>query len=181
MWAFVGVAALATLAFSASSIYEIEPPLSVTIEPKIYDPNANIGVLNEQAAFKIHVSNHLTSVANMTVNVSAGNSVVQSQEMIVQAGEARDLNFSQQLTTTGIWVVAARANDTGPIRSYSFEVMTNSEEANVAVNQWRTIEDNRNLGYANLLLACGSMGFSVYTLSILKRNSRKKDPSTTEP
>jgi len=44
----------------------------VTIEPKIYDANANIGVLNEEATFMIHVSNKRPSVVFMKVNVSAG-------------------------------------------------------------------------------------------------------------
>jgi hypothetical protein len=142
---------------------EVEgPPLSVTIEPRIYDPNANIGILNEQAAFIIHVSNNRPSLVNLTVNVSAGNSIVQSQKMIVQPSEKRDLKISQQLTITGIWIVAATTNETGQsLSSYSFEVEVNKAEADVAIDQWNNVQRNWLVAVAGVFIALASVVLSV--------------------
>ena len=94
-----------------------------------------------------------------------GNSVVQSQKMIVEPGKTGDLLVSQQLTTTGIWIVdATESNETTPIRGYSFEVKTNSEEANVAINEWHDIQRNWYLALADVIIASIALILSVFSI-----------------
>jgi hypothetical protein len=159
---------------SSSAI--IQPGVTLTISPRIYAPEANIGVLNEEANFAIHATNSLDHAVNLTITVTAGNSVVQSQQAILIPGGS-DFQISQELSTTGIWTVAVTATSkiTMAIKSYSFEVKTNSEEANVPINQWKYMQQNGILAVLSLLVAAISLCVSI--ASLLKRPSHDLEKS----
>lgn len=152
------------------------PGVTLTISPRIYAPEANIGVLNEEANFAIHATNRLDHAVPLTILVTAGNSVVQSQQATLLPGESKDFQISQELSTTGIWTVAvtATSNMTMPIESYSFEVKTNPEEANVAINQWKYMQWNGNLAGLSLLVAALSLCISIASLRLRWRSREQQ-------
>jgi hypothetical protein len=152
--------------------------ISIAITPYIYDPNSNIGYLNEQANFTIAIWNPLNSTLPATVKVTTGSSIIQNIEFEARP-RATTIFITQELSTTGTWTVLVIVQGPqGPVTySYSFDVKTNQDDAKLAVNQLANSRIRSDLEIGTLVIAA----LGVILAVIKRRNltaSRKQRRKT---
>jgi len=151
---------------STASVQRVE----VSITPEIYSPGSNIGVLNQRANFSISIRNPLNLPQNVTLVVLDSTHPVQS--IPFEVGKQRTMNgtVTQELDDVGYWTVEAKINGTG-ISSYSFQVVTNSQEADFQINQYRLAVQSNDLALAALVISIVSA--VVAAAAYLKPRSSK--------
>jgi len=139
------------------------PGVTASISPQIYNTPNNVGLLNEEANFTVTITNPLKSTQQGNITISKGDVMVQRATFTVMGGTTRTTSFSQELTDTGIWIVAANINGSIVPHSYSFDVATNPDDANFLIHQYEQIQLTNELATVAIIVSLLSAGFAAYT------------------
>ncbi len=169
------VASYDTLSYSAPKT------LVASITPEVYAPSPyNYGYLNELANFTTFVVNPSPSNKTISMTLANGGSTVVSKNESVGAGTT-NITLSYRLSNTGIWTFRVTSGGS-ELNSYSFEVVTNKDQAQLAVNQLanQQRQDLYNLigAVASVIVIAGA-GFGVYRY--LKKRKSKRKPAKGSP
>ena len=135
--------------------------IRVDITPEIYNPEANLGVLNEQANFTATITNSLPTPQNGVLLVMDSNHTVQRVPFQVGSDATSRRVMSQELDGVGFWTVEAAVNGSIVPRSYSFQVVVDTQEAIFQVNQYRLASQSNYLALAALCVSIISAGVAI--------------------
>lgn len=151
--------------------------LEVDVNPRIYDPKNNIGVLNEEAVFDISIRNYANFSKTISVVVNDEDHVLVNKTFAVEPESTQNKNITQKLISTGLWTVKVvdLSSKYGPlIESYSFVSVINKAEADVKINQHNEIQFNKTLSITAIVIAVLSLIANV-VLGIYARKQYTKD------
>jgi flagellin-like protein len=144
------IASVAVVGFVFGIIGGASTGMEETVTPQIYSTSSAYGVLNEQANFTVVVSNFLALTQNGTVQILDASHVVQSAPFSVRPGRTVHIPLTQELNNTGIWIVEAKVNGSVVPRSYSFEVLTNTQDVQFQINEYAQVQQANNTALAAL-------------------------------
>ncbi|HEV2138109.1 MAG TPA: hypothetical protein VGR53_04655 [Nitrososphaerales archaeon] len=166
---------------SYDTLYSAPATLVASIIPEVYAPSPyNYGYLNELANFTTRVMNSSPSNKTISMTLANGGSAIVSKNESVGAGTT-NITLSYRLSNTGIWTFRVTSGGS-ELNSYSFEVVTNRDQAQLAVNQLanQQRQDLYNLiGAVASVIGIASAGFGVYRF--LKKRKSKRKPSKESP
>jgi len=141
------------------------------IKAKIYSPDNNIGVLNEEGVFDITIENHVNTTRTFAVIIDADGHVLFNETVAIGAVSSRNLTITQKLIFTGLWAIELQENGR-IIDSYSFTTLTNKAEADMQINQLNNVRFNNNLSLAATIISSLSLGVSIYVVLKQRRTSK---------
>ena len=95
------IAAVSIFGFVAGIFGSFSHGISVAVDPQIYSPQQNIGVLNQNATFTVTVSSSLSSSVTGTTVISAGSQTVLTQGFSLLSGQSETYRLSTTLYTVG--------------------------------------------------------------------------------
>lgn len=168
----------AYLYFAPISHYEQEPAaqISVNITPKIYSPENNIGVLNEQASFELYLYNTGRQPITVLAEIEAEGTSVYSENISISSYASRNTTINQSLTQTGDWLVrliiyppSTQTSDHVIIignSSYAFVTVTNSIDAKLQINALNEIQESKDSADQSHTLASQSNIISASSLIV---------------
>jgi hypothetical protein len=147
----------------------VSPAVSATITPQIYSVPSNYGYLNEEANFSFQISNLENNQQQAQIVVLSESSVVTNQSVSVSPGSTTTRLISVRLDSLALWKAEATINGT-VLDSYSFQVLTNRAEADIAINQWNDLQFHNNLDTATIVVAVVALLVSI--IAYLKPRSK---------
>ena len=103
---------------------------TATILPAIYNPDKNIGVLNEKAFFEISIKNRLNSTLTITTIILTEKGTIYNKTFSVDSNSQRNITISQDLIYTGLWTVMV-TDGHGRYNARSFITLTNTIDAEI--------------------------------------------------
>lgn len=130
LMAAVLIAAIAILGFTTGLFGTFTGGVGATVNPEIYAPGQNIGVLNQNATFLISVGNNRSTPIAGTVVLTAGATAVRNQSFTLAPGKSQEFTLSTPLFTTGEWTITVTVSDGTVLHPYSFIVEQNEDAAN---------------------------------------------------
>lgn len=148
-----------------------EPDVEAYIDPGIYAPNHNIGVLNEEAVFNIVIKNNLNHTTEVTVIVGEEDDVLVNKTVNMEPESSRDLSLTQKLISTGLWTIRVLDEHERVVESYSFVSVINDVEADMKINQRHDIQFNKNLA----ILATTISALSLFVSMVVAIYTRKQN------
>jgi hypothetical protein len=149
----------------------ISPALTASIKARIYSPDNNIGVLNEEGIFNITIQNHVNIPRTFTVIIDADGHMLLNETITTEAMASRNLTITQKLIFTGLWTIKLQENGR-IIDSYSFITLTNKVEADMQINQLNNMKFNNTLSLVATIVSLLSLGVSIYTTVKQRRTSK---------
>jgi hypothetical protein len=175
----IAAIAIAGLGFGLFGSLTSVGPVSVKVTPQIYASDSSVGVLNEFANFTVTVKD--ISITNQSgfVIVSSGGHVYLNDSFIVSPAGPIQVFFSQELSTIGIWEVDSYVNGVEvPFSSYSFNVVTNIDQAQLlidqnGISQQSLITAQFSLGVASIAAAT-TIGLTVWQIRRAKSSPAER-------
>lgn len=145
---FVGVALIAAIViagFVFGLLGTITNGVSATVNPEVYAPQQNIGVLNQNATLLVTISNSRSTPVTGTVVLAAGATTVRNQSFALAAGQSQEFTMSTPLFTTGEWTIAVTTGDGTVLHPYSFIVEQNKDAADSLLTANSTAQEQTQL------------------------------------
>jgi hypothetical protein len=152
--------------------------VNAEVKVKMYAPQQNIGVLNDEALFSVFIRNDLSLNKTIEVIIEADGSVVNNTTITVEANTSKNTTITQKLVSLGKWRINVIDENDKSIGSYSFLVVLNEGEANVRINQWNDIQFSKNLSIISLILASISLVIQFFSIKSTRRPKHKKEEKT---
>lgn len=151
------------------------PSLEVNIDPRIYSANNNIGVLNEEATFRVSLKNNGDYTRETTINITAEDSTLVNTTVNVDPKSGKNQTITQKLIYPGTWIIRVLSEDQETLDSYSFITVTNSIDADMQINALSNVQDIKNSSTVSNIIALLSLGVSIaaLTVSVYVRQKRK--------
>lgn len=166
------IAAISIFGFASGLFGSFSNGLSATVDPQIYAPQQNIGVLNQNATFIVTVSNSLTSSVAGVIALSAGAQTVITQQFALAPGQSETYHLSTNLYTIGEWTMTVSTADT-VLHPYSFVVEQNTDAADSLLTANSTAQQQTFWLIAGPLLAA-LIGLAPGTYGLyLRRKDRR--------
>ena len=123
------------------------------VDPVIYAPDHNIGVLNEAGLFHIYLENNVNNSITRRILFSAEGHVVRNETITLAAEGTRDLTLSQKLIFPGTWTIQVLDQDEGIVAGYSFLVVINRAEAKFRISQLDETQFSKNLSITAVIIS----------------------------
>ena len=114
----IAVAAALTMYTWTTSTVTKQAPV-VTIHPKIYSPNHNIGVLNEVAVFNVTVENRANTDKRLRLIISGGGFTFKNETFVVKAANTTTYSIKFKLLYPGTWTVKVTDTRGNILEGYS--------------------------------------------------------------
>ena len=133
----------------------IEPStdIRVNINTKIYNPEHNIGILNEEVVFNIYIINYENFTRMINVEIIADDYFEKNRILNLEAMESMNVSITEKLIYPRIWTIKVLDEDENELDGYSFLVAINKGEANIKVSQWDDIKFNKMVSILAMVLA----------------------------
>ncbi len=151
--------------------------LSASVEPNIFAPSQNIAVLNDKANFTVNLTNLIDATENGTVRLLGGGQVVYSRAFSIPPAGRASINFTQELFSTGEWTFMISSSG-GTIFPYSFQVVLNSDQASLMLDQLQSQQDQSYLSYVALTIAIAAV-IPAYVGLYLRRTDKRPEFTVT--
>jgi hypothetical protein len=149
--------------------------VTADVKARIYAPEQNIGVLNEEGLFNINVRNYGNLTRTIRVIINAEDYVVDNETITIEAEASENKTITQTLDSLGEWRIKVLDEDNKNVGSYSFLIVLNKGEANVRVNQWNDIQDSKKLSIISAVIS--GIGLIISALALrASRARRTKNP-----
>jgi len=152
--------------------------IELTINPKIYSPESNIGVLNEESVFHLYIRNYENYSQEIKTYLKSDTFFVNNQTLQIDAKKSMNVSLSQKLIYPGIWIIET-FNEDKILESYSFLVVINKGEADTKINQWNNIRFNKNLSIIAIFLSSISLLLNILQFALKKHTLQTTE--TSEP
>ena len=114
--------------------YGFQSISGINISPTIYSPQNNIAILNELAIFNVTIYNYADDTLVVKLSVIGDDNLVYNESFNISNQSVRTMIVSEKISYSGLWLVTAASNDTRMGSTYSFQAVTNAEEANGQIN-----------------------------------------------
>jgi hypothetical protein len=162
---------LSIFAFGLMGITTSNP---VIINPTIYSPNDNIGILNEQATFNITIHNSHKENLEVKIQISGDGNVIVNDTHIIPPESTDNEVIVQKLSYTGLWVVRVLSQDPKIGETYSFTTLTNNVEADGQIYALKNTQNQQDLStYAIIISVAGLISsVAISCLSYFKPRKR---------
>lgn len=134
------------------------------ISPVIFAPDKNIGVLNQVANFTILITNPSELSQSGLVEIVANGRILNSTRFSAIAGRMTTITLSRELNETGEWSVAVEVGN-NLIRSYTFDVKLNVDDATLSVQTKDIQQTQESLAMLNTEFAGAAAVISVFAFA----------------
>jgi hypothetical protein len=154
----------------------------INISPTIYSPQNNIAILNEAASFNVTVFNYTNDSLVVKLSVIGDDNLLHNESLNVSNQSIINMILREKISYSGLWLVTASSNNTRIGSTYSFQTVTNAEEANTQINSLSNLTNQQNsTDWSNtlaLLAIISNMIIGVIALiiSILSYRRKKTEP-----
>lgn len=169
------IAAFAIAGFTSGLFGTLTNGVGATVNPGVYAPKQNIGILNQNATFVVTISNSRSTSVTGTVALAAGATTVRNQSFVLAAGQSQAFIMSTPLFTTGEWTITVATGDGTVLHPYSFIVEQNTDAANSLLTANSTAQEQ------TLLLIVGPLAAAVigiipggYSLYLRRKDRAEK-------
>lgn len=154
----------------------------INISPSIYSPQNNIAVLNELASFNVTVFNYTNETLDVKVSVIGDDNLLYNESFNVSHQSVNTKIVYEKLSYTGLWLVTASSNNTRMGSTYSFQTLTNAEEANAQISALSNVTNQQNSTnwsntltllaiVSNTIIGVAALTIAVYSLKKKKTES----------
>lgn len=134
--------------------------IDISLEPKIYSPKSNIGILNEENVFQVFIKNYENYTQKIKILGLAENNLLINETLNIGAKNELNRTLFQKLIYPGIWNIEISHEDE-ILESYSFLVVVNKGEAETRINQWNNIKFNNSLAIIAIILSSISIMLNI--------------------
>jgi len=174
-----------TFTFIATDEFDVE------IGARIYSPQHNIGVLNEDGEFNISIKNLATSTRAVNVILVANENILFNETVAVESGSLEKLYITQKLIYSGSWRIEVTTDKDitegyfkGKVKAfvdgYSFITLTNEAEADWNIVQLHNMNLNTNISIVSLLISILSMIVSTINIIYVKKRHIRNSGEVSE-
>ncbi|MCW4001498.1 MAG: hypothetical protein NWE93_14805 [Candidatus Bathyarchaeota archaeon] len=169
----------------------------INISPSIYSPQNNLAILNEEASFDITTYNYTNDTLEVKLSIIGNDNIVYTENINISAKSEYNRYLRQTISYTGLWLVTASSNNTRMFATYSFQTVTNAQEANMQINsEMMYLNQQNSSDWSNTLASIAilvsvvsvAINFGVLGLNFLryrknnkKSVKRKRDQHINQP
>lgn len=170
----ISIVATIGVAYFFLGLTSLVPSLEVNIDPRIYSVNSNIGVLNEEATFRVSLKNNGNYTREITTTIAAEDSVLVNTTVDVDPESAKNQTITQKLIYPGTWIIRVFSEDHETLDSYSFITVTNSIDADMQINALSNVQDIKNSSIFSNIIALSSLAVSIAALTVSVLHIRQR-------
>jgi hypothetical protein len=116
----------------------------INISPTIFSPQNNLAILNEAASFNFTVWNFYNDSLDVKLSVIGDDNLLYNESFNVPSQSMSSMIVRKTLCYSGLWLVTASTNDTTIGATYSFQTLTNAQEAYEKINYLANVANQQN-------------------------------------